>query len=119
MKRLCNCIQEMFVCDVFDYYHWDDTSAGGLLVPEGIIHTSAGGLLVPEGIIHTSAGGLLVPECIIRPVISALALTWFIRFIFYLNLQFLKHLFIIKTKVLSSLSGIGDFSIFWLSRLDP
>jgi len=37
----------------FYYYHWVDTSAGGLLVPEGII----------------------------RPVVSAATLTWFIRYI--------------------------------------
>jgi hypothetical protein len=30
-----------------------------------------------------SAGGLLVPEGIIRPVISVSALTWFIRYIYY------------------------------------
>jgi hypothetical protein len=37
----------------FYYYHWVDTSAGGLLVSEGIIHL----------------------------VVSASALTWFIRYI--------------------------------------
>jgi hypothetical protein len=37
----------------FYYYHWVDTSAGGLLVPEGII----------------------------RIVVSASALTWFSRYI--------------------------------------
>jgi hypothetical protein len=37
----------------FYYYHWVDTSAGVLLVPEGIIRT----------------------------VVSASALTWFIRYI--------------------------------------
>jgi len=45
----------------FYYYHWVDTSAGGLLVPAGII-------------------------C---PVVSASSLTWFIRYIYYWNLQFL------------------------------
>jgi hypothetical protein len=29
----------------------------------------------------TSAGGLLVPECIIHPVLSVSILTWFIRYI--------------------------------------
>jgi hypothetical protein len=29
------------------------------------------------------AGGLLVPDGIIRPVVSASALTWFIRYIYY------------------------------------
>jgi hypothetical protein len=56
----------------FYYYHWVDTSAGELLVPEGII----------------------------RPVVSASALTWFIRYIYYWNLQFLKNVIIHKTKVL-------------------
>ena len=39
----------------FDSYHWVDTSAGGLFVPEGII----------------------------RPVVTVSALTWFIRYICY------------------------------------
>ena len=74
------------------FYHWVNTSAGGLLVPQGIIrpvvnvsitrvNTSAGGLLVPQGIIrpvvnvsitrvNTSAGGLLVPQGIICPVVN-------------------------------------------------
>ena len=73
------------------FYHWGDTSAGGLLILEGIIRealivfitavdTSAGGLLIPEGFIRqvfivsitavdTSAGGLLIPEGIIRQVV--------------------------------------------------
>ena len=33
--------------------------------------------------VNTSAGGVLVPESIIRPVVSASALTWFIRYIYY------------------------------------
>jgi len=41
----------------FYYYHWVDTSVVGLLVPEG--------------------------TSIIRPVVSASALTWFIRYIYY------------------------------------
>ena len=83
-----------------NYYHWVDTSIGGLLVPEGIIspvvkcfyhwvNTSIGGLLVSEGIIspvvkcfyhwvNTSIGGLLVSECIISPVVNVSVLTWFI-----------------------------------------
>ena len=39
----------------FYFYHWVDTSASELLVPEGIIH----------------------------PVFSASTLTWFIRYIYY------------------------------------
>jgi hypothetical protein len=44
----------------FYYYHWVDTFSGGLLVPEDII----------------------------RPVVSVSALTWFIRYIQYWNLEF-------------------------------
>ena len=33
--------------------------------------------------VDTSAGGLLVPDGIILPVVSASALTWFIRYIYY------------------------------------
>jgi hypothetical protein len=53
------------------YYHWVDIAASGQLVPEGII----------------------------GPVVSASALAWFIRYIFYRNLQFLNHVIIIKIKV--------------------
>jgi len=42
-------------CFRFYYYHWVDISAGGLLVPEGIMH----------------------------PVVSVSALTFFIRYIYY------------------------------------
>jgi hypothetical protein len=48
----------------FYYYHWVDTSAGGLLV------------------------------------LDASALTWFIRYIYYWNLQFLNNVIIHKTKAL-------------------
>jgi hypothetical protein len=44
--------------------------------------------------------GLLVPEGIILPVVSASVMTWFIRYIYYWNLQFLNHVIIIKTSVL-------------------
>jgi len=47
--------------------------------------------------VNTSAGGVLVPEGIIRPVVSASALTWFIRYIYYWNLQFLNNVIINKT----------------------
>ena len=56
----------------FYYYHWVDTSVGELLVPEGNI-------------------------C---PVVSASALTWFIRYIHYWYLQFLNNVIINKTKIL-------------------
>ena len=37
---------------------------------------------------------------IIHPVVSVSELTWFIRYIYYLNLQFLNDVIIMKTKVL-------------------
>jgi hypothetical protein len=55
----------------FYYYHWVDTSAGELLVPDGIIH----------------------------PVVSVAALAWFIRHMYYSNLQSLRNVIINKTKV--------------------
>jgi len=51
-------------------------------------------------LVDTSAGGLLFPEGIIRPVVSVSALAWFIRYILYRNVQFLNHVIVIKTKVL-------------------
>ena len=53
------------------YFHWVDTSARGLFVYEGVI----------------------------RPMVSVSALTWFIRYISYSNLQFLNNVVINKTKV--------------------
>ena len=50
--------------------------------------------------VYTSAGGVFVPHGIIRPVVSASVLTWFIRYIYYSNLQFLNNIIINKTKVL-------------------
>jgi hypothetical protein len=47
-----------------------------------------------------TADRLLVSECIIRPVVSVYSLTWFIRYVYYQNLQFLIYVIIIKTKVL-------------------
>jgi hypothetical protein len=35
--------------------------------------------------VDTSAGGLLVPEGIIRPVVSVSALTWFIRYTVFIT----------------------------------
>jgi len=55
----------------FCYFHWVDTSARGLFVYEGVI----------------------------RQMVSASALTWFIRYISYWNLQFLNNVVINKTKV--------------------
>ena len=82
-----------------------------LSLPEGIIHPVVSdwtaGLSQPEGIIcwtviargyylldchcpRVLSAGLSLPEGIIHPVVSASVLTWFTRYIFYLNLQFPK-----------------------------
>jgi hypothetical protein len=55
-----------------DIYHWIDTSAGRLLVPEGVI----------------------------RPVVRDSAMTLFIIYIFYRILRFLNHVIIIKINIL-------------------
>jgi hypothetical protein len=41
---------------------------------------------------------ILVSEGIIHPVVSALALTWFIRYIYNWNLQFLNNVIILKLR---------------------
>jgi hypothetical protein len=46
--------------------------------------------------LDTTAGGLFVPEGIIHPVVSVSTLTWFIRYIYYWNLQFINNVIIIK-----------------------
>jgi hypothetical protein len=46
--------------------------------------------------LDTTAGGLFVPEDIIHPVVSVSTLTWFIRYIYYWNLQFINNVIIIK-----------------------
>jgi len=51
-------------------------------------------------LVDTSAGGQLVLEGITRLVVSASVLTWFIRYIFYWNLQFINNVIINKTMVL-------------------
>jgi hypothetical protein len=81
----------------FCYYHWIDSSAGGLSVTEGIIRPVVS--VTITGSIALS-GGLSVTEGIIRPVVSASELTWFIIYIYYWNLQFLNNVIINKTKVL-------------------
>ena len=43
---------------------------------------------------------LFTSSCIICPVVSVLGLTWFIRYIYYWNLQVLNNVIIIKSKVL-------------------
>jgi hypothetical protein len=41
--------------------------------------------------VNTSAGGVLVHEGIIRPEINLSALTWFIRYMSYRNILFLNN----------------------------
>ena len=50
------------------YYHWADTSAGGVLVPDHIISPA----------VNVS---LLVPDHIICPTVSVSAMTWLTRYI--------------------------------------
>ena len=64
--------------------------------------------------VDISTGGILVPEGIIRPVVSASELTWFIRYIYYWNLQFLNNAIFNQTKGSPSLDT-GDLSRIWLS----
>ena len=65
---LINGMEISLSSDFSKVYHWIDTSAGELLVPEGIIH----------------------------PVVSALVLKWFIRYIYYWDLHFLNNVIINK-----------------------
>ena len=45
--------------------------------------------------VDTSAGGLfIVPKVFIRPVVSVSALSWFLKYIYYWNLQFLINVII-------------------------
>jgi hypothetical protein len=44
--------------------------------------------------VDTSADGLLDPEGIIHSVVNALELTWFIRYIYYWSLQFLPQTYV-------------------------
>jgi hypothetical protein len=70
----------------FYYDHWFGTSAGGLLVPDGIIHPVVSVSVLTWFIrylcfyyyhwVGTSACGLLVPDGIIHPVVSVSVLTW-------------------------------------------
>jgi hypothetical protein len=50
-------------------------------------------------LITITGGELLVPDGIIRPVVSVSALAWFIRHMYYSNLQPLRNVIINKTKV--------------------
>ena len=73
MKVIPETLRNHYICYLrFYYYHWVGTSVCGLLVPHGII----------------------------RPVISALALTWFNRYIYYWNLHLRNNVIISITKVL-------------------
>ena len=48
-------------------------------------------------------------------LLSASVLTWFIRYIYYRNLQFLNIVIINEKNQGSPPSDIGDLSRFWLS----
>ena len=50
--------------------------------------------------VGTSAGGLLVYDGIIRTLVSVSEQTWYIRYIYYWNVQFFYIVIIIKYKVL-------------------
>jgi hypothetical protein len=56
------------------YYHWADTSADGLLVPDHIICPAV-------------SVSLLVHDHIICPSVSVSAMTWLTRYILYLELE--------------------------------
>ena len=84
LPGICNSKYKMFISveDIyinffnrFYYYYWFDTYLPLLHIP-------------------TFAGVLLVLEGIICPVISVSALTCFIRYIYYFNLQFLNNVII-------------------------
>ena len=50
--------------------------------------------------VEISSGAPLVTESIISPVVSVSTLTWFIRYIYYWNMQFLNNVIMIKTNIL-------------------
>jgi len=67
----CSIGESLFCCCLgFYYYHFVNTSAGGLVV---------------------------IPDGIIRPVVSVSALSWLLRYMHYWNLNFLNKVIIIKT----------------------
>jgi hypothetical protein len=57
----------------------------------------------------TITGWTIVPEGIIRPVVSVSVLTWFIRYIYYWNLQFLNNVLWFYCS--------QNFKIIWFSNL--
>jgi hypothetical protein len=69
--------------------------------------------------VDTSAGGLLVLEDIIRPVVNVSALTWFIRYICYWNLQFLNNVISDKTMVFLSLESVIWWRLFQKRVVHP
>ena len=126
---------------IMDYYVFITITGGGLLVLE--VSSAQQSVLLslgrcicwwtisPRGYhppssqffyhwVDTSAGGLLVLEGIIRPVISASALTWFIKYIYYRNLQFLYNVIINKTNILllQAYVTVADFNypklVLWI-----
>ena len=91
-------IPEGVVRTKLDIYQMVDTSAGGVLVIKGITRPVVSTLVI-EGITRPVVRTLVI-EGITHPVVRTLALTWFIRYICYCNLQFLNNVIINKTKVL-------------------
>jgi hypothetical protein len=91
-------IPEGVVRTKLDIYQMVDTSASGVLVIEGITRPVVSTLVI-EGITRPVVRTLVI-EGITHPVVRTLALTWFIRYICYCNLQFLNNVIINKTKVL-------------------
>ena len=59
----------------------------------------------------TITGSIPLLAGITRPVVSASALTWFIIYFYYWNLQFLNNVIINKTKVLllQAYATLDDF----------
>jgi hypothetical protein len=73
-----------FYINVFYYFHWVDTSASGLLVPDSII----------------------------RPVVSALALTLFTRYIFFIKIYSSKSMKLLLKLRFSSLRNTCSYPIY-------
>ena len=71
--------------------------------------TSVTGTKYPSRTPYFTAGGLIVRKGIIRPAISVSTLAWFMRYIYYWNLQFINNVIIIKTNVLLPHVTFSDF----------
>ena len=76
-----------FACSV-DLYCLGSASAVKYIIVLDYITMKSSNLCSRALFVDTSAGGLLVAEGIIRPVVSVSALTWFNRYIVYVLLKF-------------------------------